>query len=697
VRRASAAAWGLGALSLAAAGAARADAPADGAPAPRPLEAVVTARPEPAATPREDKAAAASVVRPEDSPRVYDDLGSLLLEVPGVTVTRTGSLGAYSTLTLRGANPDEVRIYLDGVPLNVAAGGAVDVSTLPLGDVERVEVYRGTTPLAFGESALGGIVSITTRTPGAARVAARAGAGSFGSEFGDVSAGGRAGRVRLYLGLHGLAARGDYPYLNDNGTALNTADDFYGPRPNNDALQGDGVFRAALTLAGRRTLGLGLIAFGRDEGLAGRGAFPTMTARFGTARGLATLRYESRDDLGPGGRLSVAAFASEQRDRLRDPNGELGGAPTREHATTQSFGVNAYAARPLGDWARAAVVLEGRRETYAPADDLAAVPFGIPARRLVGVAGGELDLRVRRLDLDVIPSVRAEAMEDLVSGSDLFGAPATHPEVRRVMPVWRLGLVRPLGAEAALKANVGRYGRAPSFLELYGSSNSRLLGNIDLLPERGTNADLGLWLDHAGARAAVASRTTVFAALADDLIVWQYTSWGQGRADNIGQARVWGVEQELRLAAGRWARLVGQYTYLVATDRSGTLATEGRQLPFHPRHHLYARPEIVRVPFPGGLEAAVYADADVRGETYADGANLARFPTRLLLGAGVSVARPGSHLRLTASAANLTDTRTADGLDWPLPGRSVFVALAFTPVGAGDEPVPPAFDPRTAP
>ena len=127
-------------------------------------ETVVRARPEPAETPREDRAAAASVVIPGNDPRTLDDLGSLLLEVPGVTVVRTGSIGTYSTLALRGANPDEVRIYLDGVPLNIAAGGAVDVSTLPLGDVERVEVYRGTTPLAFGESALGGIVSITTRT-----------------------------------------------------------------------------------------------------------------------------------------------------------------------------------------------------------------------------------------------------------------------------------------------------------------------------------------------------------------------------------------------------------------------------------------------------------------------------------------------------------------------------------------------------
>ena len=41
---------------------------------------------------------------------------------------------------------------------------------------------------AFGESALGGIVSITTRTPGRRPWRARAGMGSFGTYFGDASA-----------------------------------------------------------------------------------------------------------------------------------------------------------------------------------------------------------------------------------------------------------------------------------------------------------------------------------------------------------------------------------------------------------------------------------------------------------------------------------------------------------------------------
>ncbi len=324
-------------------------------------ETVVRAQPQSPAAPREDQASAASVVLPDDSPAAYDDLAALMREVPGVNVVRTGSIGAASTITLRGSNADQVRVFVDGVPVNIAAGGGVDVSTLPIGDVESVEVYRGSSPLAFGESAMGGVISITTRTPGQARARARSGMGSFGTMFGDASAGGRLGRLRLYAGAHVLSSRGDYPYLNDNGTALNPADDVYGPRQNNDLVQGDGVLRAALTLAGRRTLGLGVMGFAREQGLPGLGRFPTVAARFRTTRGIAYLRYESRDDLGPGGRLSSELYASLARDALDDPQAETGlGGPASTRNTTSAVGGNVYAARPFGDWARAAAILQAR-------------------------------------------------------------------------------------------------------------------------------------------------------------------------------------------------------------------------------------------------------------------------------------------------------------------------------------------------
>jgi iron complex outermembrane receptor protein len=652
--------------------------PAGAAEPQVPLQTTVTGAPAAPAVLREDRAAAGSVVLPSESPRAYDDLGSLLLQVPGITVTRTGSSQAFASLTLRGSNPDQVQIYVDGVPLDIAEGGGVDVSTLPLGDVERVEVYRGTTPLAFGETALGGIVSITTRTAGMPRASARAGVGSFGTAFGDVSASDRVGRLRLYVGAHLYASQGDYP-LQYNNAPANPTTGVDTVRQNNDTRDANGVLRGTLSLEGRRTLGLSLIGFARGEGLAGTTVNPALHTRFHTARGLGILQYESRDDLGPGGRLSAEAFVSMERDRLLDPDAEVQKVPDYTfHETTLSIGATAHATRPLSDWGRAGVILGGRRETYTPDDETNAADSGLPARRLIGLAGAELTLFVHRLDLEVIPSARFEAMADTVTGLDTNGQPIpAAPAITRILPTYRLGLVRPVSGAVTLKANVGEYHHAPSFLELYGDGTQRLLGNPGLVAESGTNADLAVWIDRPGARVSLVSRTTLFGALAQNLITWQLTSGGPSRAENLSSARIYGVEQELQLEAGRHARLVAQGTYLVAQDESNIPAYQGKQIPHHPRLFAYARPEMAGVGLPYGMELGAYVDASVLVGAYDDRSNLYPVPDEVLIGAGASLSRPRSGLRLTFSALNLTDSSTWNFTTFPLPGRTVFVSLAY--------------------
>jgi vitamin B12 transporter len=655
---------------------------ADDAPSPHPYETVVTATPPVAETPRADRLASGSVVLPDDSPRAHDDLGTLMLEIPGVTTTRTGALGSFTTLSLRGSNPDQVRVFIDGVPIAIAEGGGVDLSTLPLGDVDRVEVYRGQAPLSFGESAMGGILSITTRTPGTPSVGARAGVGSFGASFADAHAGGSVGRLRLYVGVHGLSSAGDFPYVNDSGTTTNAADDRTVLRQNNDVEQADGTLRAAVDLPGRRTLSLGLIAFGRDQGLPGPNLAQTRFVRFETARALAYLRYESRDDLGPGGRLDAQLFFSAERDHFTDP-GELSDGVWDTHDTTLSTGLTANATRPLADWLRLATVVEARAETFRPVNDGdEMMPVGAPARRLVTVAGAEATFQWRRAGLDLVPSVRVEEMQDVVTGRDARARnePAA-PAVSRTLPIVRLALLRPFGGHVTLKANVGRYARAPSFLELY-AGTGRLLGNPALTPEWGTNGDVSLVVD-AGTRVRVSSRTALFGSEVSDLIEWEHDSYGHARPQNLGAARIVGVEEELRLAAGRFGRFVGQGTFLDARDESDNPAHHGRQLPLRPRWQAYARPELVHVPLRRGdagvgpLEGGAFVDGALFAGSYDDPTNLYALPSRVLVGAGVSIEAPRLGLRVTCSGQNLTDTPVWDMAYWPLPGRTIFLALAW--------------------
>jgi iron complex outermembrane receptor protein len=631
------------------------------------------------AAPRADPIAASSVIFPQDSPRAFDDLGDLLVVVPGVNVTRSGGIGDFATLSLRGSNPDEVRFYLDGVPLNLAAGGAIDLSTLPIGDVERVEVYRGTTPIGFAESALGGVVSITTRAPTQPRLTMRAGAGSFGTMFGDVTGAGAAGPLHFAGGLHAIAGDNGFGFHSDNGTSAKPADDSQTARQNNDLAQLDGVLRAALDLPGRRQLGLGLIGFARDHGLSGTGVTQATHARFHSLRGLGYLGYDSRDDLGPGGRLHAQLFGSALRDRFIDPDGQIGAIPARTQDTSLSLGATATASKPFTAWLRGAAVAEARRETFRPTNQLDPMPVGVPAQRLVATGGVEAGFWWRRIDLDIVPSARLEALRDVVSGRDSFflrQRPATAP-ITHVLPVARLGLARPLGSRVTVKGNLGRYGRAPSFLELYGDTGT-LLGNPLLRPESGWNGDLGVEYRAGDARASWRGRSTVFGARANDLIEWVPISQTQARVDNLGRARIWGVEQDLAFETARFVAVTAQATYLDARDTSDVAAHRGHQLPQRPRLNAYLRPQLRRLPLGRGLVAGAYLEGDLAAGAYHDPANTVPLEPRMLLGAGIEVGAPRAGLRLAVSAKNLTDARALEVLQYPPPGRSIFLSLNWS-------------------
>ncbi|HXZ86737.1 MAG TPA: TonB-dependent receptor plug domain-containing protein, partial [Myxococcota bacterium] len=113
----------------------------------------------------DDPSAFATVIQARDYDDRFATVEELLEQVPGVDVRRFGGLGAYSTASIRGSKSEQVLVLLDGVRLNEAERGGVDLSTLPLRQVERIEVLPGAGAQRWGSDAVGGVISITTRRP----------------------------------------------------------------------------------------------------------------------------------------------------------------------------------------------------------------------------------------------------------------------------------------------------------------------------------------------------------------------------------------------------------------------------------------------------------------------------------------------------------------------------------------------------
>jgi vitamin B12 transporter len=630
------------------------------------------------AVPREDLTASASVITADRTPRSGETLPKLLSELPGAAVTRYGSYGSLSTLSLRGSPPNQVAVYVDGVPLAGALTGTVDLGLVPSTLTQRIEVYRGQSPLPFGSSAMGGVVSITSETPAVSGIELETGGGSFQTRH----AGGSAALVRpggsLVARLNLFRSQADFPYRSDNGTLFDPRDDQTLRRQNNDLEQIDGSLRATLAAGAGRQLWLSLSALQREQGLPARGILQSYATRLGRRRLALSANFEAANGFGEGSRLRATVYALGSQQRLRDPLGEitLVNTSTRDHSLTA--GATTFGSRPIGSGGLVlSALLDARHEGYFP-KDLVHEPQRLPGRREFGAAAVTATQWFQRPQLELLASVRGELAHDEIEVSGQPGA-ATRPETY-LQPIFRVGATQTPHPAVRLRANAGRYARLPTLFERYGNAGN-IKGNADLVPESGLNADLGVtWRPSGETTGGLALLpvldAAVFAANSRNLIHFDQKGYFAGY-ENVARARSLGAELSLDLQAVRVVHLYLKGTAIDARDRSGEAAHDGRRLPHLPHLRGYLRPELRDLPLGNRFALGLYGELESTSRRFQDRNNEQPQPGRTILGAGASIAYRPAQLRAVFSAYNLGNQLAPDVLDFPTPGRSFFLTLQF--------------------
>lgn len=88
----------------------------------------------------------------------------LIERLPGVYTRKEGIYGRHA-IELRGlgSNCRRIQTLVDGRPEKMSLFGCTVTQTLPLANVERIEVVRGPEAVLYGSDAMGGVVNIITR------------------------------------------------------------------------------------------------------------------------------------------------------------------------------------------------------------------------------------------------------------------------------------------------------------------------------------------------------------------------------------------------------------------------------------------------------------------------------------------------------------------------------------------------------
>ncbi|WP_083945508.1 TonB-dependent receptor [Sporomusa sphaeroides] len=160
-----------------------------------------------------------TIIRPDDYKGEQKTLPELLKDVPGVHVRYVSGKGQYTTVTVRGSTAAQVGVFVDGVLSNLGGDAAVDISTIPISNVERIEVYRGYIPARFGGTYMGGVINIVTKKPDKANISAQIGKSSWGGTTAGLEITQPLGKGSLMIGINRDESDGDFRYKNPGSDA----------------------------------------------------------------------------------------------------------------------------------------------------------------------------------------------------------------------------------------------------------------------------------------------------------------------------------------------------------------------------------------------------------------------------------------------------------------------------------------------
>ena len=594
--------------------------------------------------------------------------------VPGVFL-RTNSRG-QSVIRIRGAEERQTLVFLDGAPLAAPWDGRADLSLLPAGLVDRIEVTRGLAPIEYGANAVAGAIDLVTHVPWeGTSLRAEILHGTLGLRNVNAVAGFDSDNRWSFVAAGSTIGRDAKRIADKESVAFDPSTDR--ARTNTD-MSGDSLFAATAYSGDSYFLRASLLHTKAERGVAAQGDLNPATAnpRFWRMpeRRLTQATLNGNWNLREGVDLRLTGW-QQWFDQTIDAYRGYSYKALRERERGRDLTSGArLALSTLVDRATLRFVATVQDSTHRQTDfatatgqaaDLVEEPELRYRQRLLTL-GIETDLRLS----DTLTSTVGLA-KDYASTPLTGDKPAQEP---LSATGWSAGLRWTPSDNLSAVATLGQRSRFPTPRELYGVALGRFLLNPDLQPERSFLADFGV---EYNASDALSLDFTLWANQSDDTLsqrVVTVDNVNRRQRFNISGSFTYGIEAVATLAITE--KLTGDFSVglqddQVARDESGVR----RNLLHRPREQLN-----LALDWQATSSLDMRAELSYIGRAYdlADDGADTHLPASASLGlrGAMNVGRIyNQDIFLTAAVDNLTDALILPQLGLPAPGRSFHIGI----------------------
>lgn len=136
-------------------------------------------------------------------------LVDVLSRLPGVEFARNGGPGGTTGVFVRGGETRFTAVYIDGVRVDSQSTGGAPWESIPLAQIDRIEVLRGPAAAVYGSDAIAGVIQIFTKKgEGAFSPSLGLSLGRYGTRKLEATASGSVGDIDYSVGLADVKSTG---------------------------------------------------------------------------------------------------------------------------------------------------------------------------------------------------------------------------------------------------------------------------------------------------------------------------------------------------------------------------------------------------------------------------------------------------------------------------------------------------------